>query len=88
MWPLDRGILQERVLDATPYIPGVRYRPELRQLIARMFAKNPRDRPTAVEIIATPWLQEYDRSKLKASVLRHACTTLKDELSVLVRPDS
>ena len=82
------GLVQEKVSDATPYIPGDRYRPELRQLITRMFAKDPKARPTAEEIISTPWLMAYDRSELSASVRRDTSTRLQGELTGLMRPDN
>jgi serine/threonine protein kinase len=87
-WPLNRRMLQEKVLDATPCIPGSRYRPELCQLISRMFAKDPKDRPTADEIISTPWLLAYDRSQLAASVQKHASRKFQDELTAAMIPPS
>ena len=63
------------VLEGPPRIPAYRYPEALCQLVMQMFALNPKERPTALDIVQAPWLQAYNRAGL-ASAMRLYTTNL------------
>jgi calcium-dependent protein kinase len=44
---------------------------EAQSLVRRMLSKNPKDRPTAEQILSDPWIMQYNRSLLKDDLFSH-----------------